>query len=105
MGLLTVMPSGGFNMGKSMMWWFVQCLLMSVLVAYLGWNSLGEGAAYLKVFQITGAAAVMGYAVAQMHESIWKGQRWSTTWKFMFDGVVYALATAGTFGWLWPELG
>ncbi len=30
---------------------------------------------------------------------------WGTTGKFVFDGVVYGLVTAGTFGWLWPEGG
>ena len=28
---------------------------------------------------------------------------WSTTLKSMFDGLVYAALTAGTFGWLWPK--
>ncbi len=37
-----------------------------------------------------------------IHESAWKGQKWSTTIKFMIDGLIYALVTAGTFGWLWP---
>ncbi len=101
-GWLTVVPSGGFNIGRSLVWWFVFSLLVSGLVAYVGWYSLGPGAAYLKVFQITGAAAVLGYAIGHFHDSIWKGQSWVTTGKFIFDGVVYALVTAGTFGWLWP---
>jgi len=25
------------------------------------------------------------------------------TFKHMFDGLIYALLTAGTFGWLWPR--
>jgi hypothetical protein len=36
-------------------------------------------------------------------DSIWKGQAWSITAKFVFEGVVYSVVTAGTFGWLWPE--
>ena len=34
-------------------------------------------------------------------DSIWKGQGWKITAKFIFDGVVYGLVTAGVFGWLW----
>lgn len=101
-GLLTVMPPGGFNMGKSLVWWFVYSLIIGVLVAYIGSHALPHGAAYLKVFQITGAAAVLGYAIGHMHDSIWKGGDWSTTAKFIVDGVIYGLVTAGTFGWLWP---
>ena len=28
---------------------------------------------------------------------------WSTTLKNVFDGLLYALVTAGAFGWLWPR--
>jgi hypothetical protein len=34
---------------------------------------------------------------------IWKGQPWSMVFKEAFDGLVYSLLTAGTFGWLWPR--
>ncbi len=102
-GWLTVLPKGGFNLGKSLAGWFVYCLIIGGLVAYVGWHGLHAGAEYLKVFQLCGAAAVLGYVVGYFHESIWKGQPWSITAKFMFDGLIYALLTAGTFGWLWPD--
>jgi hypothetical protein len=28
---------------------------------------------------------------------------WSATGKNLFDGLLYSLVTAGTFGWLWPR--
>jgi hypothetical protein len=34
---------------------------------------------------------------------VWKQKPWSMTFKHVFDGLVYALLTAGVFGWLWPE--
>ena len=102
-GWLTVVPSPGFSIGKSLGWWFVYCLIVGVLVAYVGWHSLGPGAGYLAVFRITGASAVLGYAAGHFHDSIWKGARWSMTAKFILDGAVYGLVTAGTFGWLWPH--
>lgn len=101
-GRLTVLPPGGFNMGKSLVFWFLYTVLISVFVAYIAWHALSPGAEYLRVFQTTGAAAVLAYAVGNMHDSIWKGQRWVVTAKFMFDGLLYALVTAGVFGWLWP---
>lgn len=102
-GWLTVLPPGGFNMNVSLMWWFVNCLVVGVFVAYLGWHAMSPGAHYLDVFRIIGTAALLGYAIGYLHESIWKGQPWSMTAKFVFDGVIYALLTAGTFGWLWPD--
>ncbi len=102
-GWLTVLPPGGFAIGKSLVWWFVYSLIVGVLVAYVGWHGLEPGAGYRPVFQLTGTAAILGYALGVMNDSIWKGVRWSTTGKFMIDGAVYALVTAGTFGWLWPD--
>jgi len=101
-GWLTVRPGGGFNLGASLGGWFVYCLIVGVLVAYVGWYSVGASDDYLKVFRIAGAAAVLGYCVGYFQDSIWKGQSWGTTGKFIIDGVIYALLTAGTFGWLWP---
>lgn len=102
-GWLTVAPPGGCNIGTSLICWFVFCLIVGLLVAYLGWHALGAGAPRLAVLRLTGTAAVLGYAVGHFHDSIWKGTRWGTTVKFLFDGVIYGLVTAGTFAWLWPS--
>ena len=37
-----------------------------------------------------------------MQRSIWYMQNWPMTLRQMSDGLVYALLTAGAFGWLWP---
>ena len=101
--ILTVMPSGPPTMGKALGTWFVFCLIVSVLVAYLTTRTLAAGTSYLAVFRIAATVAFMGYGMAQATESIWKGQAWSTTWKHILDGFVYGLLTGGVFGWLWPE--
>ena len=41
---------------------------------------------------------------AQIPDSIWYKRSWSTTWKSMFDALVYGLFTGGVFGWLWPKM-
>lgn len=33
---------------------------------------------------------------------IWYSQDWGATARNMFDGLIYAPLTGGTFGWLWP---
>jgi hypothetical protein len=45
----------------------------------------------------------MGFALGQIPQSIWFKRQWSTTLKQVFDGLIYALLAAGTFGWLWPQ--
>lgn len=46
-----------------------------------------------------------GYAVANIPESIWRGQAWSATLKYLGDGVLYGLATGAAFAWFWSEPG
>lgn len=102
-GLLTIMPSGPPAMGKSLVQWFLFSILIGVFVGYVGSLSLAPGAEYMEVFRLTGTVAILGYAVNSIPESIWKGLSWVTTAKFIFDGVVYGLVTAGAFAWLWPS--
>ena len=45
----------------------------------------------------------MSYSLGPLVNVIWKGQPWSNVLKESFDGLIYALLTAGTFGWLWPR--
>lgn len=100
-GFMTIMPSGLPSMGKALLQWFGLSLLISVFVAYLTDFALTADAHYTDVFRVAGTVAFLGYGIGAISESIWKGQRWGVTAKFLFDGLVYALVTAGTFGWLW----
>ena len=56
----------------------------------------------LNVFRVTGAAGFLAWGIDQLPDPVRRGQAWSTTLKHVVDGLVYALVTAGTFGWLWP---
>lgn len=98
-GFMTVLPNGVPNIGKSLLQWFVYSLLVSVFTAYVLTFALAEGAAYLDAFRLAGTVAFLGYALGSMQDSIWKGVRWSVTAKFMVDGLLYALTTAGVFAW------
>jgi hypothetical protein len=102
-GLLKEVPSGTPAMGKYLGQWFLYCLFVGVFVAYLTGRTLGPGTQYLIVFRVAGTTAFLGYAVAQIQDSIWKGQSWGVTLKHVLDGLLYGLLTAGTFGWLWPK--
>jgi hypothetical protein len=90
-------------MGPALSRWFIYCLVISIFVAYLTGRVLPGGTSYLAVFRVAGAAAFLGYSGSVAMQSIWMGLPWSTTGKNIFDGLVYALLTAGSFGWLYPK--
>lgn len=101
-GWLRVIPSGAPAMGKYLVQWFLLTVFVSTLAAYIAAATLAPGAEYLTVFRVVGTAAVLGYCIGTLSESIWKSQPWTIALKFLFDGILYALVTAGTFAWLWP---
>jgi hypothetical protein len=101
--MMTVMPNGPGNMGKSLGLWFVYSIVVSLFSGYIASHALATGANYLAVFRFVGSTAFMGYSFALLQFSIWYGRNWGTTFKSVFDGLIYALLTAGTFGWLWPR--
>jgi hypothetical protein len=100
---MTVLPADKVtSMGTQLTLWFLNALIVSIFVAYLTGHAVGPGADYLAVFRFAGTIAFASYSLAVMHNSIWYGRKWSSTFKSMFDGLIYACVTAGVFGWLWP---
>jgi hypothetical protein len=101
--VVTVMPNGPMAIGRSLVLWFLYSLAVGVLSAYVACRALPPGANYLNVFRIVSVTAFLGYAGALWQMSVWYRRAWSTTVKSTVDGLIYALVTAGTFGWLWPR--
>ena len=100
---MTVLPSGAMSIGKSLAMWFVYSLIVGLFSGYVASRALAPGADYLDVFRFVGTTAFMGYSLALVQFSIWYHRNWMTTFKSVFDGLIYALFTAGAFGWLWPN--
>jgi hypothetical protein len=101
--MMTVMPSGSMAMGKQLTMWFGYAVVVGIFAAYVAGRALPPGTPYLAVFRFAGVTAFLGYAVALWQMSIWYHRAWITTVKATVDGLIYALLTAGTFGWLWPR--
>ncbi|MDH3890467.1 MAG: hypothetical protein OEV49_05235 [candidate division Zixibacteria bacterium] len=101
---MTVLQNGPMKMGGSLTLWFFYSLLVGIFAAYISGRALGPDAYYLTVFRFAGATAFVGYSLALLQNSIWYKRNWGTTLKTMFDGFLYALVTAGVFGWLWPRV-
>jgi len=102
-GLVTIMAPGPPAMPKFLGLWFAYTLLVSFFVAYLSAHTVAPGSSYLAVFRVAGTAAFLAYGLGALPAGIWKGQTGGVTAKEVIDGLIYALLTAGTFGWLWPR--
>ncbi len=100
--VIQVMP-GRPNMGKMLALWFFNLVLISFFVAYVAAYALPAGSAYLDVFRIVGATALLAHGGNALTQIIWQAHPWRTLPGKVFDAVVYALLTAGVFAWLWPE--
>jgi hypothetical protein len=101
--IVTFLPNGPFSMKSNLIQWFFYALVVSVFAAYVAGRALPAGSPYLSVFRFVGVTAFIAYSVALWQMSIWYRRSWSTTAKATADGLIYALLTAGTFGWLWPR--
>jgi hypothetical protein len=100
---LTLTGGSEMSLGKPLAQWFVYLLVVMLLSGYVASRTLPMGAPYLEVFRVIGTVAFMALALGQPHQSIWWQRQWSSTIKYMIDGLVYALLAAGVFGWLWPR--
>ena len=101
--VMYVRENGAVQLGPFLGKWFVYTLVVSLLAGYVARATIAPGAEYLQVFQVVGAAAWLAYAWAIPSDSIWIGKRWSSTFVYMIDGLIYAALTAGSFAWMWPE--
>src|SRR5262249_18570888 len=101
--ILTVLKSGPPSMGPHLVKWFLYCIAVSIVAAYVTGRALPAGSHYLAVFRFAGTTAFACFALGQPQESIWYGRSWGTTVRYMVDGLIYGGLAAGTFGWLWPR--
>ena len=101
--MLTVWPTGKTGMARNLISWFLYAVVVGIFAAYVAGRALHAGEEYLHVFRFAGVTAFLGYSLALWQMSIWYRRSWITTIKATVDGLIYALLTAGVFGWLWPQ--
>ena len=87
-GILTVFPSGPFNMGSRLVMWFLYCVVVSICAAYIAGHALIPGAIFRSVFRFTGATAFIGYSLALVQDTIWYRKKLGNYFK-VFDGLIY----------------
>jgi hypothetical protein len=102
--MMTVYKNGRISMGKSLLLWFLYCLVIGLFAAYITGRALPPGAAGMQVFRFISTVAFLGYSLALWQASIWYSRPWSNTIKSTIDGLIYACATGAVFASLWPGL-
>lgn len=102
--LMTMIPTGKFQMGKYLLRWFFYNVAVAVFAAYIAGRARAPGAPYLEVFRFAGATTFIGYALGMWQMSIWYHRSWGTTIRYTIDGLIFGLLSGGVFGWLWPRM-
>jgi len=101
--MLQVRKNGPDSMGPRLALWFLYSIVVTIFAALVAGSALSVGAPYRSVFHYVALTAFAGYSIALWQMSIWYDRPWILTVKSTVDGLIYALVTAGTFGWLWPR--
>lgn len=77
-------------------------LIVNVFIAYVLTLAFegGEPKEYISVFRVVGTIGVMAHCFGSISNELWFHKPARAMAADFFDGVVYALLTAGLFGWL-----
>jgi hypothetical protein len=102
--IMTMMPGGSMAMGGQLTKWFLYLVVIACFSAYIAGRALPPGSDYLHIFRFVGATAFLSHVMGQWPGWIWYRRSLTTTIKMTIDGLLFALLTAGTFGWLWPKM-
>jgi hypothetical protein len=102
-GHVTIMPNGAHNMGKYLGLWFLWCLVIAIVTAFIVTQLMGLSPARGRAAaKLAGAVTFIAHGFGSITESIWMGRSWSTTAKNLLDAALYALGTGAVFYYLWP---
>ena len=102
--LLTVMPNWSGSMTSMLVQWFLYCLVVSAVAAFIAGSALPPGSPpFGAICRFAGTTAFAGYALALWQMSIWYKRAWGITLKSTIDGVIFALVTCAVFTWMWPH--
>jgi len=98
---LILWPAGAFSLGRPLLMYFLYSLAVSGFAGHIAAAALGGSTNHRLIFHTVGLTAFLGYAAALWQMSIWYRRSWVTTLKLTVDGLIYGVATALIFVWLW----
>jgi hypothetical protein len=91
-------PNMGKNIGLTILYFFI----ISVVMAYIAWESLSvspDKVGFMRVYQIVGAMGLLVYCSSGQLHAIWFPRRMRMDF---LDGIAYGVATGLVFALLWP---
>jgi hypothetical protein len=94
-------PNARPNMGKHLGQWFLLCLLVSTVAAFLTAKAYGVAAPAQGAAKMAAVVAFVAYGFGTIQESIWMYRSWSSSAKYLLDSALYALGTGAAFYWTW----
>lgn len=92
------MPPMGKLLGQQLLFFLLACLL----IAYVATLSLSTAAVFMNVFELVMVVSFLTFGYGLIPNSIWLGQPWSNTLRYLIDALIYAAVVGATFAWLWP---
>ena len=102
LAMVALKPGAPMSMGKPLLQWFLFCLAISFLCALLAAHTIAAGAPGAHVFHVFALAAFLGHATGPIPDAIWWSHSWRSSFKYVIDGLIYAVIVGATFMWLWP---
>lgn len=102
-GWLSLVPQGPIQMGRNLGLSLLVNLVVSAMTAYVAFHALPHAPHYRLVFRVVGTVGVLAYATGPLYEGIWYWKPARSFAMTAIDAVVFGLAMAGVFGWLWPR--
>ena len=101
--VVTIWPSGPWQVGKMMGLWFAFTAVVSAAVACVVGRIVPPGGDGHAVFHYVAVITFLTYAGGAIPLSIWYNRKWSTTFRYAVDALLSALATGWIFSLLWPK--
>ena len=102
-GHVTIGPNGQPSMGKHLGMWFLLCLLVSAVAAWLAARIFGlDHSQACRAAKLVGAVSFIAHAFGTLQESVWMMRPWSSSAKYLLDSALFALGSGLVFCWLWP---
>jgi hypothetical protein len=99
-GTLSVWPK--INMGRNMALTVLTFLVVSIIIAYLAWNTRLPGASFGEVLRVAGTAGILAYSFAFLPNDIWFNRPRRAIVANIIEGIAYGLITGLIFALLWP---
>lgn len=90
------------NFARNLILTFLFYVIVSLFVAYVTGQARAAGAGFMTVFQVAGAAAILGYCAGSIPNAIFFSKPGRFVLTEFLDGLVYGLLTGVAFAVLWP---